>query len=145
MVAPSSGVLKGLIDNIATELDTVDDLRVYKYAASSVSEFPAAIIRYIRATAQSVVAAYWANEPTATYHLEVVILVNMADEEEAYAELEKYVSKDQAASVKALVNGATKPNLVTSILCTRATARRPFTEYGLGVVGAAFWVEAVAL
>ena len=94
MVAPSSGVLKGLIDNIATELDTVDDLRVYKYAASSVSEFRAAIIRDIRATAQSVVAAYWANEPTATYHLEVVILVNMADEEEAYAELEKYVSKD---------------------------------------------------
>ena len=63
MVAPSSGVLKGLIDNIATELDTVDDLRVYKYAASSVSEFRAAIIRDIRATAQSVVAAYWPTSP----------------------------------------------------------------------------------
>ncbi len=118
---------------------------MYKYPASSVGEFPAAVIRDIRATAQSVVADYRATEPTAIYHLEVVILVSLADEEEAHAELEKYVSKDQAASVRALVNGATKPNLVSSILCTRATARRPFPEYGLGIVGATFWVEAVAI
>ena len=144
MVAPSSGVLKDLIDNIATELDTIDNLRVYKYATSTVGEYPAAIIQDIRATAQSMVAEYRSTEPTAIYQLEVVILVNLADEEEAYAELEKYVSKEQAGSVRALVNGATKPNTVSSILCTRATSRRPFPEYGLGVHGATLWVEAIA-
>ena len=50
MVAPTSGLLKSIIDEMATHLDTVDGLRVYKYPPDSVQEFPAAIIRDNQAT-----------------------------------------------------------------------------------------------
>ena len=41
MVAPTTGELKLIIDEMAVQLDTVDELRVHKYPVYSVQELPA--------------------------------------------------------------------------------------------------------
>ena len=66
----------------------MDGLRVYKYPAEAVQEFPAAIIRDNQASNQTTLAEYRGTTPTVVYHLEVLILVDQADEQEAYEELE---------------------------------------------------------
>ncbi len=71
MVAPTTGIVKRIIDEMAVQLDTVDGLRVYKYPVDSVQEFPAAIIRDNQATNQTVVAEYRSTSPEGVYHLEV--------------------------------------------------------------------------
>ena len=83
MVAPATGVLKRIIDEMAVQLDTVDGLRVYKYPTDSVQEYPAAIIRDNQATNQTAIAEYRSTNPEGVYHLEVLVLVNLADEQEA--------------------------------------------------------------
>ena len=82
MVAPTTGILKRIIDEMAVQLDTVDDLRVYKYPVDSVQEFPAALIRDNHATNQTVAAEYRSTTSSteAVYHLEVLVLVDQADE-----------------------------------------------------------------
>ncbi len=124
MVAPVAGKLKSIVDEIADRLDTVDGLRVYKYPADSVQEFPAAIIRDNQAT----LAEYRSTTPEAVYHLEVMVVVGLAEEQEAYEELEKYVS---GASV----------NSVQSLECVRAEPRRRYAIGGASLWGCAFWVR----
>ncbi len=141
MVAPTTGKLKAIIDEIATQLDTVDNLRVYKYPADSVQEFPAAIIQDNRATNQTVVAEYRATSPQAVYHLEVVVLVHLADEQAAYEEMEKYTSADSPSSVKALMNNAIVAG-VQIIECTKAEPRRRYNLGGASLWGCSFWIRA---
>ena len=140
MVAPTTGLLKSIIDEIAIELDTVDNLRVYKYPTDSVQEFPAVIIRDNRATNQTVVAEYRSGSPTAVYHLEV--LVDLADEQEAYEELEKYVSADSPSSVKTLMDN-TVIGGVQAVECTRTEPRRRYDFGGASLWGCAFWVRSI--
>ena len=140
MVAPTTGVLKVIIDEIATQLDTVDDLRVYKYPVDSVQEFPAAIIRDNQATNQTAVAEYRSTSPVVVYNLEVLVLVDHADEQEAYEELEKYVSKDSPSSVYVLMNNAAVAG-VQAIECTRAEPRRRYSLGGASLWGCSFWVR----
>ena len=142
MVAPTTGKLKSIIDEVATQLDTVDDLRVYKYPPDSVQEFPAGIIRDNQATNQTVVGEYRTTSPEAVYHLEVLILVDLADEQEAYEELEKYISEDSPSSVKALMNNAVVAG-VQSIECTKAEPRRRYNFGGASLWGSGFWITAI--
>lgn len=137
MVAPVAGKLKSIVDEIADRLDTVDGLRVYRYPADSVQEFPAAIIRDDN---RATLAEYRSTTPEAVYHLEVLVLVGLAEEQEAYEELEKYVSGDSASSVKALIDGASV-NGVQSLECVRAEPRRRYAIGGASLWGCAFWVR----
>ena len=140
MVAPTSGLIKSIIDEMATQLDTVDGLRVYKYPPDSVQEFPAAIIRDNQATNQTVVAEYRATTPLVVYHLEVLILVDLADEQEAYEELEKYISRDSPSSVKANMDNTTV-NGVQAVECIKAEPRRRYNLGGASLWGCSFWVR----
>ena len=140
MVAPTTGVLKRIIDEMAVQLDTVDGLRVYKYAADSVQEFPAAIIRDNQATNQTVVAEDRSTSPEGVYHLEVLILVDLADEQEAYEELEKYIFADSASSVKVLMDN-TVVSGVQAAECIKAEPRRRYNLGGASLWGCSFWVR----
>ena len=142
MVAPTTGVLKLIIDEIATQLDTVGGLRIYKYPVDSVQEFPAAIIRDNQATNQTVVADYRSTSPTGVYNLEVLVLVDQADEQEAYEELEKYISEDSGSSVKVLMSNASVAG-VQSMECTKAEPRRRYNFSGASLWGSAFWVRSI--
>ena len=140
MVAPTAGKLKEIIDDIATQLDAVDDLRVYKYPTDSVQEYPAAIIRDNHSSNQTSLAEYRSTTPETVYHLEVLILVALADESEAYDELEKYVSADSPSSVKSLMENVTTTGVQT-VECTRAEPRRRYSFGGASLWGCSFWVR----
>ena len=142
MVTPSTGLLKSIIDEIATQLDDVDNLRIYKYSPDSIQEFPAALIRDNQASNQSSVAEFRTTTPKVVYNLEVVVVVNLADEQEAYEELEKYISSDSPSSVKALVDLASVAG-VQSIQCIRAEPRRRFTVNNASLWGCSFWVKSI--
>ena len=142
MVAPTTGILKQIIDAMATELDTVDGLRVYKYPVDSVQEFVAAIIRDNQATNQTAVAEYRSTSPFVVYNVEVLILVDLADEQEAYEELEKYVSSDSPSSIKTLMDNVSVVG-VQDILCTRAEPRRRNSLGGASLWGCSFWVRCI--
>ena len=144
MVAPTTGLLKQIIDDMATELDTVDDLRVYKYPADSIHEFPAAIIWDNQASNQSALADYRSTSPKTVYHLEVLVLVDLADEQEAYEELEKYISADSVSSVKKLMDN-TPPTPIQSRECIRAEPRRRYNMGGASLWGCSFWVRNIAV
>ena len=127
---------------MAVELDTVDGLRVYKYPVSSVQEVPAAIIRDDQASNQTSVGEYRATSPVAVYHLEVLILVGLADDQEAYEELEKYISGDSASSVKILMDAVVVTGYQT-IQCIRAGPRRHHNIGGVSYWGCSFSVQAI--
>ena len=133
-------MLKQIIDEIATELDTVDGLRVYKYPAEAVQEFPAAIIRDNQASNQTTLAEYRGTTPTVVYHLEVLILVDQADEQEACEELEKYISADSPSSVKAIMDTASVTGVQT-MECAKAEPRTRHTLGGLTLWGCSFWIR----
>ena len=144
MIALTTGLLKSIIDNIADKLDEVDNLRVYRYPTRNIQEFPAAIIRDAQATTHASLAEYRATAPNAAYHLEVAVLVDMADEQEAYEELEKYVSEDSSSSIKKLLDGMVMPAGVQSIACERAEGRR-LLDFGDGSRwGCIFWISSIA-
>ena len=130
------------MDEMAVQLDTVDGLRVYKYPAGSVQEVPAAIIRDDQASNQSSVGEYRATIPVAVYHLEVLILVDLADDQEAYEELEKYISGDSASSVKTLMDAVVVAGY-QSVQCIRAGPRRRHNIGGASYWGCSFSVQAV--
>ena len=140
MVAPTTGLLKLIIDEMATQLDTVDGLRVYKYPPDSIQEFPAAIIRDTQATNQTAVAEYRSTTPQAVYHLEVLILVDLSDEQEAYEELEKYISADSPSSVKAIMDNTTV-NGVQAAEAVKGEPRRRYNLGGASLWGCAFWIR----
>ena len=140
MVAPASGKLKEIIDDIATQLDTVDGLRVYKYPPDSVQEFPAAVIRDNLASSQTALADYRSTTPETVYHLEVLVLVDLADEQEAYEELEKYISADSSSSVKSLMESVGTAG-VQLVECTRAAPRRRYEFGGASLWGCTFWIR----
>ena len=140
MVAPTTGLLRLIINEMATQLDTIDDLRVYKYPPDSVQEFPAAIIRDSQATNQTAVAEYRSTTPAAVYHLEVLVLVDLAGEQEAYEELEKYISADSPSSVKAIMD-ATIVNGVQAAECIKTEPRRRYNFGGASLWGCAFWIR----
>ena len=143
MVAPTTGILKRIIDEMAVQLDTVDDLRVYKYPVDSVQEFPAALIRDNHATNQTVAAEYRSTSPEAVYHLEVLVLVDQADEQEAYEELEKYISADSPSSIKTLMDN-TVVSGVQAAECIKAEPRRRYKFGGASLWGCAFWIRNIA-
>ena len=126
---------------MAVQLDTVDGLRVYKYPVESVQEFPAAIIRDIRAATQTALGEYRSTSPVAVYHLEVIVLVDLADDQEAYEELEKYASSDSASSVKTLMDAVVVTGYKT-VQCIRAGPRPRHDIGGASYWGCSFWVEA---
>ncbi len=140
MVAPTRGLLKSIIDSMAGHLASVDNMRVYKYPTDSIHQFPAAVIRDNQAASETVVAEYRPTNPRTTYHLEVVILVGLSDEREAYEELEKYISADSPSSVKTLVD---KMNVyrVRRVECIRAGPRRRYNFGGASLWGCSFWIR----
>ena len=127
---------------MAVELDTVDGLRVHKYPPTAVNEFPAAIIRDSHATNQTAAGEYRSTSPVAVYHLEVLIIMDLADEQEAYEELEKYISSDSPSSVKTLMDGVTVTGY-TTVECSRAEPRRLHQVGGGSHWGFTFWVRGI--
>lgn len=87
-------------------------------------------------------AEYRTTSPEAVYHLEVLILVDPADEQEAYEELEKYISEDSPSSVKALMNNAIVAG-VQAIECIKAEPRHRYTLGGASLWGSGFWITAI--
>ena len=118
----------------------MDGLRVFKYPVDSVQEFPAAIIRDNQATNQTTVAEYRSTSPEGVYHLEVLILVDLADEQEAYEELEKYISADSVSSIKMLMDNSVLSG-VQAVECTKAEPRRRYDLGGASLWGCSFWVR----
>ena len=90
---------------------------------------------------QTALGEYRASSPVAVYHLEVIILVDLADDQEAYEELGKYVSGDSASSVKTLMDAVVVTGYKT-IQCIRAGPRRRHDIGGASYWGCSFWVEA---
>ena len=125
MVAPTTGILKRIIDEMAVQLDTVDNLRVYK------------------ATNQTAVAEYRSTSPEGVYNLEVLVLVDQADEQEAFEELEKYISADSPSSVKTLMDN-TVVSGVQAAECIKAEPRRRYRIGGASLWGSAFWIRNIA-
>ena len=74
------------------------------------------------------------------YHLEVLILVDLADEQEAYEELEKYISADSSSSVKSLMEAVGTAG-VQVVECSRAESRRRYDFGGASIWGCIFWVR----
>jgi len=142
LVAPTAGKLKEVIDALATELDKIEGLRVYKYPAENISEFPAAIIRDQGSTDQSAASEFRATIPEVIYNVEVLILVNLGDEQEAFEELEKYISSDSSSSIFALMTVIAVSG-VQSIHLIRATPRRPMVYNQQHVWGCTFWIQTV--
>ena len=133
MVAPTPGIVKRIVDGMAARLETVEGLRVYRYPAESVQEFPAAVIRDNRDPDRPAMAEYRSAPPSEVYHLEVLVLVQMGDDQEAYDELEKYISADSPSSVRALMAGLT----VQGVQATECTGAEPRRKYRIG--GADLW------
>ena len=127
---------------MAVQLDTVDGLRVYKYPVDSVQEFPAAIIRDNQATNQSTLAEYRDTSPSGVYYLEVLVLVDLSDEREAYEELEKYISAGSVSSVKTLMDNTVLSG-VQAVECTKAEPRRRYTLGGASLWGSSFWIRSL--
>ena len=142
MVAPTAGKLKDVIDALALELDKIEGLRVYKYPAENISEFPAAIIRDQGSTDQSAASEFRATTPTVIYNVEVLILVNLGDEQEAFEELEKYISANSSSSIFALMTVITVSG-VQSIQLIRATPRLRMVYNQQHVWGCTFWIQTV--
>ena len=144
VTTPTTGVIKRIIDGMAVQLNTVRGLRVYKYPPDSIQELPAAIIRDNSATNQSAMAEYRSTSPRGVYHLEVLVLVNMADEQEAYEELEKYISPDSPSSIKVLMEDTVVPG-VRSTECVKAEPRRRHRIGRSDLWGCAFWIRSIGI
>ena len=142
MVAPTSGELKAIIDQMATQLESVDGLRVYMHPPDSIQEFPAAVIRDLQASNHSAAAEYRATDPQSVYNLEVLVLVDLSDDAEAYAELEKYVSADSPSSVKSLMRRVILEGLPAAE-CVKAEPRRKHKIGGAKLWGCSFWVQSL--
>ena len=142
MVAPTTGKLKSIIDQMATQLDTIDNLRVYKYPTVSVQEFPAAVIRDSGPPSHSILAEYRGTSPDAVYHLEVLILVDLTDEQEAYEELEKYTSANSGSSIKAIMDSVVLAG-VQAVECIKAEPRSRLDFGGASLWGCSFWVRSI--
>ena len=134
MVAPTSGELGAIIDAIAVQLGTVDGLRVYKHPPDNIQEFPAAVVRDLQTSNHSAAAEYRATDPQSVYNLEVLILVDMSDDAEAYEELEKYVSANSPSSVKSFMRRVILEGLPAAE-CVRAEPRRRHQHRWLRAVG----------
>ena len=129
MVAPTTGALKVLIDEIATNLDAIDGLRVYKYPEPNVTEFPAAIIQDALASSQAAAARYrQGQDPEAVYYLEVIILVDHTDVQQAFQELEKYMSANSSSSIFHLMENGFFTAPIRNVFCTRAESRRQYAQ-----------------
>ncbi len=142
MVAPASGELKAIIDEMAAQLGRVDGLRVYKYPPDSIQQFPAAVIRDLQSSNHSAAAEYRATNPQSVYNLEVLILVDLSDEREAYEELEKYLSANSPSSVKVLMRRVILEGLPAAE-CVKAEPRRRHKIGGAELWGCSFWVQSL--
>ena len=89
-------------DGLATRLDTISGLRVYATPPDAVQELPAAII-----VPDDPLASYdqVMDAGDVQYSFTVLLLLNSADEAQAWADLEPYISPTGASSVKAAVDG----------------------------------------
>ena len=126
---------------MAVQLDTVDNLRVYKFPTDIPNEFPAAIIQDIRSGGQSAMADYLGSTQ-AVHFLEVLILVDLTDSQEAYEEMGKYVSADSGSSVRALMDLVSVAG-VQSVECTRAGPRKRHETGGRTYWGCTFAIRAI--
>ncbi len=141
---PTSGVIREIVDAMARQLSTVKGLRVYKYPPASVHEFPAAIIRDTIATNQTTLAEYRSTLPRGVYHLEVLVVVHTSDEEEAYQELEKYISANSPSSIKYLMENTVVFG-VQHTECIRAEPRQKHRIGGVDLWGCAFWIRSIGI
>ena len=94
--------LTAVRDGLVTRLNTISGLRVYDTPPPAVPEFPAAVLtqREPFASYDQVMGA-----ADVRYSFEVLLLVRSGDEEQAFSDLEPYVSPTGASSVKAAVDG----------------------------------------
>jgi hypothetical protein len=94
--------LTAVRDGLVARLNTISGLRVYETPPAVVQEFPAAILtmREPFASYDQVMGA-----ADVRYSFEVLLLVRSGDEEQAWADLEPYVSPTGVSSVKAAIDG----------------------------------------
>ena len=95
--------LSDIRNGLAQRLDSISGLRVYPTPPDALPELPAAII-----TPGDPLARYdqVMQGADVRYSFQVLLLVNSADEAQAWADLEPYISPSGAASVKAAVDGS---------------------------------------
>ena len=125
-------------DGLATRLQTISGLRVYESPPDSVPELPAAIVM-----AGDPFASYdrLIGAADVSYSFAVLLLVRSADEVQAEADLEPYISPTGASSVKAAVDGTLGGNADWArVLRSQSAGRVTFhqTRYW----GVTFQVEA---
>ena len=123
---------------MAVQLDTVDDLRVFKFPTDIPNESPTTIIQDVR----PVGIAEYLGSTQAVHFLEVLILADLTDSQEAYEELEKYVSADSGSSVKALMDLVSVSG-VQSVECTKAGPRKRHEIGGRTYWGCTFSIRAI--
>lgn len=89
-------------NGLATRLGTISGLRVYTVPPDLVQELPAAVV-----TAGEPFLSYdqLVRGADVRYSFKVLLLVASADEAQAWADLEPYLSATGASSVKAAVDG----------------------------------------
>ena len=94
--------LAAVRDGLVTRLSSISGLRVYEVSPDSAPQLPAAIITQGEplATYDQVIGA-----TDVRYSFQIMLLVNSAAEDQAWADLEPYVDPTGASSVKAAVDG----------------------------------------
>ena len=100
------------------------------------------MIRDLQASNHSAAAEYRATDPQSVYNLEVLILVDLSDDAEAYEELEKYVSANSPSSVKSLMRRVILEGLPAAE-CVKAEPRRKHNIGGAELWGCSFWVQSL--
>ena len=138
MVAPTTGKLKTLIDNLATQLETIDNLVVYKYPESYPRRFPCAIIQ------DSLTRSHMFNpsSPEAVYFIQVTIFVKQRKDADAFAELEKYISNDSPSSMKSILNNVIVAG-ITNVELQYTRRREPYSVHNARLWGCEFTIKAL--
>jgi hypothetical protein len=129
--------LAAVRDGLVTRLNTISGLRVYETPPDSVPELPAAIVTQGEpfASYDQVMGA-----ADVRYSFEVLLLVRSADDAQAWADLEPYLSPAGASSVKAAVDGTLGGNADWARV-TRLPSAGRVTYRRASYWGATFQVE----
>jgi hypothetical protein len=128
-----SAVRQGLVDR----LGSIDGLRVYETPPPPAPEFPAVVLNQAEPFAAYDQAMGSAD---VRYYFQVLLLVSSADEAQALADLEPYVSPTGASSVKTAVDGDLGGSADWARVVGVAAAGR-ITHHRASYWGAVFRVE----
>ena len=129
------GDILTFVDTVESSLGTISGLRVYKGPVSSVNQFPCAIIKDDEPLAQ-----YTFNSNEAIYFLTVTVLDGASDPQEAWENLEPYLSASGAKSIRAALDVSGDPNMAY-IHVVSSSGRKKIDQSGASYWGLMMDVE----